>query len=339
MTGIASAAIMGGMALAGSVGSGLIAQGGAGAAAGQSAVAAQNAAFQAQQAQKNNRSDLSPWMATGTRATGQLGALLGYGSLWNRGGDGATYGYEDDPNAQANAQNALRSYMAGSGATMPNYVPVNALTGRMTQVSDNFAEDPSYQWRFDQGQKALDRSAASKGMLLSGAQGKALQDYGQGAASQEYASWYNRLLGQNQFNFGLDQFNAQANQQNFNQQQQLYANQYGAWRDAIGDVQNASGQGMGATNALAGMNSQQSTVGGNALLQGGLAGANATQQGANSFASGIGSGVSNALSAYYLNNYLNKGGTAGGGTSIYGYGTVPSNFGAIGGYSGGYQNK
>jgi hypothetical protein len=55
--------------------------------------------------------------------------------------------------------------------------------------------DPSYQWRFNQGQAALDRSAASRGMLLSGAQLKASQDYGGNAASQEYGAQFNRLSG------------------------------------------------------------------------------------------------------------------------------------------------
>lgn len=55
--------------------------------------------------------------------------------------------------------------------------------------------DPSYQWRFNQGQEALDRSAASRGMLLSGAQLKASQDYGGNAASQEYGAQFQRVAG------------------------------------------------------------------------------------------------------------------------------------------------
>lgn len=57
------------------------------------------------------------------------------------------------------------------------------------------ANDPSYDWRLKQGGQALDRSAASRGLLLSGAQIKGATDYGQGAASQEYGAQYNRLAG------------------------------------------------------------------------------------------------------------------------------------------------
>lgn len=56
------------------------------------------------------------------------------------------------------------------------------------------ANDPSYDWRFKQGQQALERSAAAKGFLGSGNILAELQNYGQGQASQEYQNQYNRLL-------------------------------------------------------------------------------------------------------------------------------------------------
>jgi hypothetical protein len=55
-----------------------------------------------------------------------------------------------------------------------------------------FAQDPSYQFRLDQGTKALERSAAARGGLISGNTGGALQNYGQGLASQEYSNAFNR---------------------------------------------------------------------------------------------------------------------------------------------------
>jgi hypothetical protein len=53
--------------------------------------------------------------------------------------------------------------------------------------------DPSYDWRFKQGEQALERSAAAKGMLRSGNFLTALTDYGQGQASTEYQAQFNRL--------------------------------------------------------------------------------------------------------------------------------------------------
>ena len=60
----------------------------------------------------------------------------------------------------------------------------------------NLQQDPGYQFRMDQGVEALDKSAAARGRLLSGAQQKALTDYGQGMGSQEYSNAYARYSDQ-----------------------------------------------------------------------------------------------------------------------------------------------
>lgn len=62
-------------------------------------------------------------------------------------------------------------------------------------------DDPSYQFRLAEGQKALERSAAARGTLLGGGTLKALTNYGQNAASQEYQSAFNRALS----SFGANQ--------------------------------------------------------------------------------------------------------------------------------------
>lgn len=62
--------------------------------------------------------------------------------------------------------------------------------------------DPGYQFRLQQGQKALERSAAARGTLLTGGTLKSLTDFGQGLASQEYQNVYNRRLGESQDTFG-----------------------------------------------------------------------------------------------------------------------------------------
>ena len=55
-----------------------------------------------------------------------------------------------------------------------------------------FQADPGYAFRLAEGQKALERSAAARGGLLSGGTGKALQRYGQEMGSQEYTNAFNR---------------------------------------------------------------------------------------------------------------------------------------------------
>ena len=57
---------------------------------------------------------------------------------------------------------------------------------------DQFQADPGYAFRLSEGQKALERSAAARGGLLSGGTGKALSRFGQEMGSQEYTNAFNR---------------------------------------------------------------------------------------------------------------------------------------------------
>lgn len=67
--------------------------------------------------------------------------------------------------------------------------------GQLQQRFNNalFEKDPGYQFRMDEGARAVDSSAAARGGLLSGAALKAMQRYGQGFASNEYDNAYNRF--------------------------------------------------------------------------------------------------------------------------------------------------
>lgn len=57
----------------------------------------------------------------------------------------------------------------------------------------DFTRDPGYDFRLQQGQQALDRSAAARGGVLSGAAIKGQTRYGQDYASGEYQNAYNRF--------------------------------------------------------------------------------------------------------------------------------------------------
>jgi hypothetical protein len=57
----------------------------------------------------------------------------------------------------------------------------------------DFTKDPGYQFRMDQGQQGLERSAAARGGLLNGGTLKALSRYGQDYASGEYNNAYSRF--------------------------------------------------------------------------------------------------------------------------------------------------
>lgn len=58
---------------------------------------------------------------------------------------------------------------------------------------DLFRKSPGYQFRLGEGVKALDRSAAARGLLRSGGTMKAVQRYGEGLASDEFNNYVNRL--------------------------------------------------------------------------------------------------------------------------------------------------
>jgi len=63
--------------------------------------------------------------------------------------------------------------------------------GRDFSMND-FQADPGYAFRLAEGNKALERSAAARGMVLSGSMFKGLQRYGQDMGAQEYQNAFNR---------------------------------------------------------------------------------------------------------------------------------------------------
>jgi hypothetical protein len=108
-----------------------------------------------------------------------------------------------------------------------------------TYTGQDIYSDPSYQFRLQQGQNAIQSSAAAQGGLLSGATLKALQNYGQESASQEYSNAYNR--------FNADQTNR------YNR----LSNLVGIGQNAAAQVGNAGAQTSQAVanNTMAGANS------------------------------------------------------------------------------------
>lgn len=106
-----------------------------------------------------SRADLTPWRLTGQNALRDLSDLTGVA-------------YNDGQTMQ-------------TGTPMPARQPRNQLQALM--------DSPGYQFRLAEGNKALDRSAAARGGLFSGATLKALSRYNQDYASNEYGNQWNRL--------------------------------------------------------------------------------------------------------------------------------------------------
>jgi len=198
-------------------------------------------------------------------------------------------------------QNMLLSQLQGPNATatfggVPGYDPASAM--KNFGASD-FQADPGYAFRLSEGMKALDRTAASRGGLLSGATLKGAQRYGSDLASQEYQNAFNRY-----------QANRATQEQNygnaFNRFQTERINTLAPLQSLAGVGQSASQQAAqasqnyatGAANTLGNFgNAQASNIigAGNARASGYVGGANA-----------ISSGLGQGLNFYQNQNLVNQ---------------------------------
>ena len=164
---------------------------------------------------------------------------------------------------------------------------------------DQFQQDPGYAFRMSEGMKALDRTAASRGGLLSGSTLKGAQRFGQDLGSQEYQNAFQRYQTERQARLGPLQSLAGVGQTSVNQ---------------LGGQAQTLGQNLGNL-AMTGAATQ---------AQGGLAAANvrASQYG------GMGSALGTVLGAPQTQNYLaSLYGGPGMGQSDFSRGYTPANYG------------
>jgi hypothetical protein len=111
----------------------------------------------------------------------------------------------------------MTAWLSGQGRE------ANALTRDFAMT--DYQADPGYTFRLAQGNKSLENSASGRGMQLSGATLKALADYNQGEASNEYQNAVNR--------FNTNRSNLQ--QVGYNAQEQFGADR----TNMVGNVANA----------------------------------------------------------------------------------------------------
>lgn len=150
--------------------------------------------------------------------------------------------------------------------------------------------DPGFQFRLQQGQQALERSAASRGGLLSGGTAKSLDAYSQGQASQEYGNVYNRA---------------------FNEFQTNQANQYNRLAGIAGTGQTAAntlGQsGQAASNNISNLLLTSGQQQGNAVQNAAAARSSGYINGANALNSGISGATNGITQAVLLRNLFGAG--------------------------------
>jgi len=92
---------------------------------------------------------------------------------------------------EALAQWHYQNYGQAEGRKAPGTVAPT--TGAADNTYGGFTESPGYQYRIDQATKAIQNSAASRGLLKSGATVKAINTAVQGEASNEFNNYSNRL--------------------------------------------------------------------------------------------------------------------------------------------------
>lgn len=169
---------------------------------------------------------------------------------------------------------------------------INQLAGETVpsfQAPTNVTEqnDPGFQFRLQQGQKALEQSAAARGSVLSGATAKAINDYAQGSASSEYGNVYNRAM--NEYNTNvLGPYNRLSSLAGVGQQAQASSAQ----------------QGQGTANAITNIALTSGQQQGNAVQQAAAARASGYASNANIWGSTIG-GIGNNISQQMLLSQLN----------------------------------
>ena len=127
---------------------------------------------------------------------------------------------------------------------------MNKLAGQAnyTPAAFNYEADPGYAFRFGEGMKGINATAAARGGLISGNALRAASDYGQASGSQEYQNAYNRYLTNNAQNLQAYNTNT-ANQQYLANLGQSSANNQA---NQIGNFGNSAASNMiGAGNANA----------------------------------------------------------------------------------------
>jgi hypothetical protein len=178
-----------------------------------------------------------------------------------------------------------------------NMMP-GAFTGQV-----NLGQDPGYAFRLSEGQKALDRSAAARGGLISGGAMKAAQRFGQDLGSQEYQNAYNRAL---------TGYNADVARE---------ATGYNRLAALAGIGQTATGQIGTAGQNMASNVGNLMTSGAAANAAGQVGGINALTGGLSTYLNyNQGNSLVNALRGGGGGNFMNQYNAIGGGPASAGYG-------------------
>jgi hypothetical protein len=204
-------------------------------------------------------------------AAAVVGSQVVGGFLQSRAADKAANAQIQAANAQAAAQQAmferqieLQEPFRQAGITSQNRLMQLLGLGGDTTAADygmaarpfgmeQFQNDPGYAFRMSEGMKALERSAAARGGMLSGGALRGITRFGQDLASQEYQNAFNRYQIERQARLNPLQSLMGAGQSATNVMAGAagtYGQQAGETAATMGNIR--ASQYMGRANALAG---------------------------------------------------------------------------------------
>ena len=206
--------------------------------------------------------------------------------------------------------------------------PSYAQPGAFSFGAGDYQADPGYAFRLSEGQKALERSAAARGGLISGGALKAATKYGQDMGSQEYGNAFNRALTQygtkvdtanTGFNRAFTGYNADVARSDtgFNRALTGYNAQVNAANEGYNRLAGMAGVGQTtaqnlntlgsnyATNATNTLGAQGNNTA-NAIMAAGQANAAGQMGSANTLASAFQTGASAYQNQNNFNEWLNR---------------------------------
>ncbi len=280
---------------------------------------------------EKQQADYKPYLEQGTWGINRLGDLMRNQSANHQqdrflinGSRPVSQPTAPTQNTGGQLNNPLDSYLASKGVSNKfdsSNTRLDSLmkqgSGQLNNPFDSYlaskglaggkfdTSNPAYQFQLKQGQQALDRSSAARGMGYSGAQMKASQEYGQGLASQQYDKEYNRASGE----FG-DYYRMAGNE--YDRANQQYTNEYNRASGEFGDYFNRlAGLSQGGQQAASSManagsqyaNSASNTFGNLSNAQTSILGqqANARASGYTANANALSGGLNSLTNLYALN--------------------------------------
>lgn len=161
----------------------------------------------------------------------------------------------DISNAQFETTNAQQAPWRAAGETALNQL-IPLATNYTPFSYNSMTSDPGYQFRLSEGQRALGHQTAARGGAVSGTSLKAMQDYAQNSASNEYNNAFNRYQTERQAR--------------------------------LGPLQSLAGVGQTSANLTGQLGAQNAANVGNMLTSGAAASAAGQVGGANAITSGLG---------------------------------------------------